>query len=138
MKPDPSELAFVDLGQQQDRIRDALRRRIDAVRAHRQFIMGPEVPEFEQRLGSFVGAKEERDGIRGRLADGGVPTAVYDPIPLHLQPAFAHLAHKEGDFHVAEAASKRVLSLPMHAYVTSTQQERVASALAGALSLAGR
>ena len=47
---------FLDLKAQQARIADDLRRRIDAVLSHCQFILGPEVLELEQRLAGFCGA----------------------------------------------------------------------------------
>jgi dTDP-4-amino-4,6-dideoxygalactose transaminase len=48
---------FIDLKKQQERIREPLRRRIDAVLAHGGYIMGPEVRELEERLAAYVGAK---------------------------------------------------------------------------------
>src|SRR5580658_5343077 len=48
---------FLDLPAQQARIRDDLRRRLDAVLAHCQFILGPEVAELERELARFCGAK---------------------------------------------------------------------------------
>src|SRR5580698_3170023 len=52
-----SPIPFLDLPAQQSRIRDDLRRRLDAVLAHCQFILGPEVAELEQELARFCGAK---------------------------------------------------------------------------------
>jgi len=70
---------------------------------------------------------------RARVEDGmkarGVPTAVHYPVPLHLQPVFASLKQGAGAFPMAEAAAARVLSLPMHPYLTETQQEQVVEAL---------
>src|ERR1700722_7286742 len=52
-----SSVPFLDLPAQQRRIKDDLRRRLDAVLAHCQFILGPEVAELEQELARFCGAK---------------------------------------------------------------------------------
>ncbi len=52
-----SPVPFLDLPAQQARIRDDLRRRLDAVLAHCQFILGPEVAELERELAAFCGAK---------------------------------------------------------------------------------
>ena len=52
-----SAVPFLDLPAQQARIRDDLRRRLDAVLAHCQFILGPEVAELERELARFCGAK---------------------------------------------------------------------------------
>lgn len=59
----------------------------------------------------------EREVLRERLKEEGIPTAVYYPVPLHLQGAFRSLQYKEGDFPVSEEASRRIFSLPMHPYL---------------------
>lgn len=77
----------------------------------------------------------ERDRLQSELASEGVPTAVHYPLPIHLLPAYRDDRYKAGDFPVAEACSKSVLSLPVHAYLTSSQVERVSEAVC---KLAGR
>src|SRR5580698_10948350 len=52
-----SPIPFLDLPAQQSRIRDDLRRRLDAVLDHCQFVLGPEIAELEQELARFCGAK---------------------------------------------------------------------------------
>ena len=69
-------------------------------------------------------AKVEQ-GMKAR----GVPTAVHYPMPLHMQPVFAGLGQREGAFPLAEAAGRRVISLPMHPYLTEEQQSRIVGAL---------
>lgn len=59
-----------------------------------------------------------RDEFLQKMKDAGIPTAVHYPIPLNLQPAFAHLNQPAGTFPVAEAAAERVVSLPMHPYLS--------------------
>jgi dTDP-4-amino-4,6-dideoxygalactose transaminase len=54
-----------------------------------------------------------------------VPTAVYYPIPLHCQPAFAGLGYAPGDFPVALALSQNIFSLPMHPYLEEADIQRV-------------
>lgn len=70
-----------------------------------------------------------RDNVEQRMKAAGVPTAVHYPVPLHLQPVFAGLGRDAGSFPVAEAAASRVMSLPMHPYLTESQQEQVVAAL---------
>lgn len=77
---------------------------------------------------------DHRDRVQARLKEAGVPTAVHYPIPLHLQPAFADLRLGEGAFPVAEAAGRRVMSLPMHPFLDEQSQEQVVDALAAAVN----
>ena len=69
---------------------------------------------------------ERRDAIAARLKDQGIPTAVYYPQALHLQPAFAHLGGRPGDLPVSEKAVREVLSLPMHPYLTDEEVDFIA------------
>ncbi len=71
----------------------------------------------------------ERDRLAEFLRSKGIPTAVYYPIPLHLQPAFADLGYKKGDFPVSERLAKEVLSLPMHPFLEPEEQEEIISAV---------
>jgi UDP-2-acetamido-2-deoxy-ribo-hexuluronate aminotransferase len=72
---------------------------------------------------------DERAELQARLKSQGVPTAVHYPVPLHLQPAFAGLGQGEGTFPRAEAAARRVMSLPMHPYLDEATQDRIVGAL---------
>jgi dTDP-4-amino-4,6-dideoxygalactose transaminase len=73
-----------------------------------------------------------RDDLIARLRDAGIPTAVYYPIPLHLQQAFAPLGYKRGDFPVAEKIAGEIFSLPMHPYLDQDAQKRIAAVIAEA------
>ncbi len=72
----------------------------------------------------------DRDALRDFLRDAGIPTEVYYPIPLHLQPAFSYLGYAPGDFPDAEAASREVLALPVFPELTEQQQRSVVQAIA--------
>lgn len=72
---------------------------------------------------------ENRDAFCQKMQDKGIPTAVHYPVPLHFQPVFKNLGFKEGDFPIAEAASKRVVSLPMHPYLDEATQNEIVAAV---------
>jgi len=70
-----------------------------------------------------------RDELAAHLKTQGVPTAVYYPIPLHRQPAYARFGCAPEGLPVSEAKAERVLSLPMHAYLDEVAQDRVIEAV---------
>ncbi len=78
----------------------------------------------------FVIRSPERDQLREHLRNGGIPTEIYYPSPLHLQPAFADLAYRAGDFPQSEEASQHVLALPVFPQMTEEQQKMVVDGMA--------
>ena len=66
-----------------------------------------------------------RDSVRACLAEKEIPTAVHYPVALHRQPAFASLGQAVGSFPVAEGAASRVVSLPMHPYLSAPEQRQI-------------
>lgn len=75
-----------------------------------------------------------RDRVIEALAAQGVPTAVHYPIALHEQQVFKAMFDQTERYPHAEAAARRVLSLPMHPYLTEVEQARVVDALHQVLS----
>ncbi|HEY9172219.1 MAG TPA: DegT/DnrJ/EryC1/StrS family aminotransferase [Verrucomicrobiae bacterium] len=73
-----------------------------------------------------------RDAVAEKLKAQGIPTAVYYPKCLHEQPVFAQCG-QWGEFPEAERASREVLSLPMHPFLTEADQDKVVAALKAAL-----
>jgi UDP-2-acetamido-2-deoxy-ribo-hexuluronate aminotransferase len=71
----------------------------------------------------------ERDQTAERLKKLGIPTAVYYPKCLHEQPVFAKLGYNLGDFPHAEKASREVLSLPMHPFLSLEDQNKVVNGI---------
>lgn len=76
----------------------------------------------------------DRDGFAAKLKALGVPTAIYYPKSLHQQTAYKHYPVAEGGLSVSEKLSEEVISLPMHAYLDATTQDRVIQAVRDALS----
>jgi UDP-2-acetamido-2-deoxy-ribo-hexuluronate aminotransferase len=74
---------------------------------------------------------DQRGAVQNKLQENGIPTAVHYPVPLHLQPVFSGLNLPPGSFPVAESVAKRVLSLPMHPYLTDTELVKITSTFAG-------
>lgn len=70
-----------------------------------------------------------RDELGAKMKEEGIPTAVYYPKCLHEQPVFAPLGYKWGDFSASERASREVISLPMHPYLTAVDQDKVVAAV---------
>jgi dTDP-4-amino-4,6-dideoxygalactose transaminase len=75
-----------------------------------------------------------RDAVKERLARDGVSTAVFYPIPLHLQACFADLGLPEGSFPEAERAAREVLALPIFPELTESEIERVTDAVRRAVA----
>jgi dTDP-3-amino-3,4,6-trideoxy-alpha-D-glucose transaminase len=71
----------------------------------------------------------DRDAVREELAAGGIATGVHYPVPIHRQPAYAHLGLRRGACPAAERSAARVLSLPMFPQMTEEQVQRVVAAV---------
>ena len=69
--------------------------------------------------------KQLRDKLAKYLKEQGVPTMIYYPLPLHLQPAFKFLGYKKGDFPEAEKVAKEVLSLPIYPEIPQKEQDYI-------------
>ena len=67
----------------------------------------------------------KRDNLKEFLEGQGISTAIYYPLPLHLQPCFSFLGYKKGDFPAAEKASKEVLSLPVYPELEKEEREHI-------------
>jgi dTDP-4-amino-4,6-dideoxygalactose transaminase len=81
----------------------------------------------------YVVRVPDRDGVKARLGERRISSAVFYPLPLHLQPCFADLGYREGDFPRAEEAAREVLALPVFPELTDQEVERVAEGVLAAL-----
>jgi perosamine synthetase len=100
-------------------------------------VEAPSPGSGDERRGWFVypvrlPAEVDRDSIIARLAERGIASKAYMPC-IHLFPHLRELGYGEGDFPVAEEASRRSLALPFFPEMTGSQVERVCQELAAAI-----
>lgn len=93
-------------------------------------ILTPARPEaLEHVYHVYAIRSAARDELAQRLADAGVATGMHYPRPVHLQPAYADLGYREGDFPIAERLAREMLSLPIYPELTEAQQRQICDAL---------
>ncbi len=76
----------------------------------------------------------ERDRLITQLKEARIPTMIYYPQPLHLQPCFAFLGYAEGELPVSERLTRHIFSLPMGPYLKAEDQERIIRTLEALLA----
>ncbi len=114
-------------------------RRRNAALYDKLFAGGPvEKPFIEQGNSSiynqYIVRVRNRDAVKQRLADKGIGSAVYYPVPLHLQECFAYLGYKEGDLPESERACREVLALPVYPELPGEQIRHVAEQVLSAVN----
>jgi dTDP-4-amino-4,6-dideoxygalactose transaminase len=82
-------------------------------------------PSNESIFNQYTIRVDRRDDLQAFLKGRGIGTAIYYPLPLHLQPCFAYLGYKEGACPESERAAKEVLSLPIYPELTTAQLDEV-------------
>jgi len=87
-------------------------------------------PKCTHIYNQYVIRAPQRDQLKAFLRTCGVPTEIYYPSPLHLQPAFKYLGYKPGDLPEAEAASGEVLAIPIFPEMVDDQQNLVIDSIA--------
>jgi dTDP-4-amino-4,6-dideoxygalactose transaminase len=95
-------------------------------------VIPPPLPSYPARhvYHQFVIRAPRRDGLRQRLAEDGIGSEVYYPLPLHLQRCFAPLGYAEGAFPVSEAAAREVLALPVYPELSPAAVRAVCESIA--------
>jgi len=105
-----------------DRYREAIRA-VDSITA------APEKADRTHIYHLFCVETEDRDALQEALAEEQIASGVYYPCPLHLQEAYQSLGYGSGSFPVAERLSKRLLALPMSAFLHEAEQDKVIATL---------
>jgi dTDP-4-amino-4,6-dideoxygalactose transaminase len=90
-------------------------------------------PDRTSAWAQFTITCDARDEVAATLQAAGVPTAIYYPVPLHRQPAYEGFPRASDGLPASEDLAGRVLSLPMHPYLSDDVQDRVIQALTGAV-----
>lgn len=113
---------------------DELARRADVAARYQAALKGVvKTPHIDARCTSayaqYTIQVADRERVRERLAEAGIPNAVYYPVPLNRQPPL----YSDVPIPASEAAAERVLSLPMHPYLEPSDQDRVIEALKAAV-----
>ncbi len=116
---------------------DELKRRKEIAKIYEdilsQKISLPIPPEdTESGYGLYSITVDNRDAVQAALNADNIPSAIYYQQPLHQMQAFKKYA-PEGGLPVCEMLSQKILSLPMHPYMTNAQAERVATTVINAL-----
>ena len=71
----------------------------------------------------------DRDGLNTFLAERGIPSMIYYPVPNHLQKAYSYYGYKEGDMAITEDLCSRVISFPIHTEMDEQQQQIIINAV---------
>ncbi|ERI13985.1 dTDP-4-amino-4,6-dideoxygalactose transaminase [Ochrobactrum intermedium] len=74
---------------------------------------------------------DNRDGLKAHLQTEGVPSVIYYVKPLHQQTAYKHYSVAPGGLPVSESLPNRILSLPMHPYLSEADQDKIIGAIRG-------
>ena len=112
------------------------RRRI--AKAYNELLLGhvevpAPYPSGEAAWSVYCIQSDHRDMLREALGAQQIASFAYYATPTHLQPAYRAYGEGEGSLPATERAAKRLLALPMHAYLDEATQQRVCSAIIGAL-----
>ena len=111
-------------------------RRIELGRRYNELVDGAKIRRSLQKddrssvFAQYTIFCDQREVGKQRLADAGIPTAVHYPKPLNQQPAYSHFCCPECT-PVSARVSQAVLSLPMHPYMTDSDQDVIVKCLVG-------
>lgn len=89
-------------------------------------VVTPKVASYTEHVyHQYIIRTEDRDSLRAKLDERGIATGLHYPVPIHLQPAYAGLEGRKGDFPVTEKITGEIVSLPIFPEMTEEQAHYV-------------
>jgi dTDP-4-amino-4,6-dideoxygalactose transaminase len=102
----------------------------DALLPDREGMLKPHVANScEHVYHLYVVQADRRNRLREQLASKGIDTGIHYPLPIHLQPVYAGLGRRRGEFPVAERCAERIMSLPIFPEITAAEVAYIATAV---------
>jgi dTDP-4-amino-4,6-dideoxygalactose transaminase len=94
-------------------------------------VIAPQPADYQTRhvYNQFVIRCTDRDALQAHLKKQGIGSEVYYPLALHLQPCFADLGYKKGDFPISEKLSAETLALPVHGELAADDIDTICDAI---------
>ncbi len=126
-------LAKLEVFEDELRARERLASRYDA-RLSKLITTPARVAGAQSAWAQYSILTDRRDELQAKLKAAGVPTAIYYPLPMHLQPAYAAHGKGKGSLPVSERLATQILALPMHPYLNEADFETVCSSIHAALA----
>jgi dTDP-4-amino-4,6-dideoxygalactose transaminase len=115
-------------------IADEYRERLSGAERAGRLVLPREIQGRVHAYHQFIVRTPRRDEVRRRMAEAGIGTEVYYPVPLHLQACFTALGGRPGDLPESERAAAEVLALPIWPEMAPDEVAAVASALERAVA----
>jgi len=126
-------LAKFDIFQEEIVLRQTVAARYTKLLKSNSALIPPAIPQNCQsawaQYSILARDSAHRAAIQKKLKGEHIPTAIYYPKPLHLQSAFSYLNYRIGDFPVSEDCADRILSLPMHPYLSEEDQVKIVTSI---------
>lgn len=107
------------------RIRNAQRYDSAFIKLKEFITISPRRKNVRHVFHTYIIQVKDRDRLSAFLTNNGIENKIHYPIPIHLQKAARYLGYKEGDFPIAEAQARSIITLPVHQYLTEEEIDYV-------------